>query len=333
MKILLVAPGSDFSTSVERALIQEGHAVIRVDERLDPALPSFLRRLRPLWRIGRRIPWWRRRSNRMLQKYLLHIGTKERPDVMLSTKGMNIRPMTLQALKALGIRTVCWFPDNAANEPYASWVRTIGPEWDHFFSFDSAIYEQVPADIHDRVHVLPFGVDPEAWDPEPITDADRQRYACDVCFVGAPYLDRIALLSRIIDVNLKIFGWSGWEHTRLAKYYHGPLDAREASKAYRLAKICVNTNILPHARGVNLKTFEITAAGGFQLTDELADLSGSFTIGSELDTFVDESDFERKVRYWLGRDEERQRISCAGQERCVRNHALRARMRTLMTFL
>lgn len=330
MKILLVAPGSDFSTQVERALGQEGHSVIRVDERLDRALPGMLRQWQILWRMGRRIPWWRRRSNRVLQEYLIRIAKTECPDVMLSTKGMNIRPATLQALKAMGIRTACWFPDNAANEPYASWVRNVASEWDYFFSFDSAIYEQTPSEMRNRVHVLPFGVDSHAWDSGPITEEDRQRYACDACFIGAPYPDRVELLSRVTDVNLKIFGWPGWKHTKLARYYHGLLNARESAKAYRLAKICVNTNVYPHARGINLKTFEIAAAGGFQLTDKLPDLSGSFVIGSELDTFVDESDFEKKVRYWLEHDEERQRVASAGQERCMRDHTLRARTRMLL---
>jgi len=31
----------------------------------------------------------------------------------------------------------------------------------HFFSFDSAIKDQIPAGSRARVHVLPFGVDPK----------------------------------------------------------------------------------------------------------------------------------------------------------------------------
>lgn len=249
---------------------------------------------------------------------------------MLSTKGMNIKPPTLQAFKAMGIRTACWFPDNAANEPYASWVRTIGPLWDHFFTFDSALYGQVPSDMHARIHVIPFAVDAAMWDPEPITQDDERRYACDVCFVGAPYPERVRLLEQLTGLDVRIWGWPGWKNTTLAKWYRGPLNARESAKAYRLAKICVNTNIMPRANGPNVKTFEIAAAGGFQLTDAPNELSQSFVIGRELDTFVNEDDLKKKVSYWLTHEEERQRVAVAGHARCVRDHTLRARVRTLL---
>lgn len=333
MKIILVAPGSDFSDQIERAFSQEGHEVLRVDERLDRALPSMLRRVRLLWRLGRRIPWWRRRSNRMLQEYLLGLAKQERPELFFATKGMNIKPETLNKIQSLGIPTACWFPDNAANEPYASWVYQHAGEWDHFFSFDSAIYEQVPMEIHRRIHMLPFAIDPEIWGPESCTKEERSRYECDVCFIGAPYPERVRLLKRLHGLDVRIWGWSGWKNTELANRYRGPLNAKESAKAYRFAKICVNTNITPHAHGVNVKTFEIAAAGGFQLSDRTKDLSTLFNKGVELDVFVDEDDFKKKVQYWLEHTEERRRIARAGQARCLRDHTLQVRMRELLNVI
>ena len=256
---------------------------------------------------------------------------QQHPDLLLATKGMNIRVDTLDALRRTGIRTAVWFPDNAAREPYASWVRTVGSRWDHFFSFDSAIYDQMPTASHERVHVLPFGIDPAAYQLETLTPKDHARFDCDICLIGAAYPDRIRLLEQVKDLNVKVWGWSGWRATSLRAQYHGPLDARESARAYRCAKICLNTNILPHAHGLNLKTFEIAAAGGFQLTDRLPDLDASFVIGKELDVFTDERDFRRKVQYWLAHNDLRQAIAAAGRERALKDHALRQRMHGMLT--
>jgi spore maturation protein CgeB len=332
MKILFVAPTSDNTQQAHDAIVSLGHEVVWLDDRRDYALPVFLRRHRTLWRIGRRWRWWRRRSNTALQQRVLVEAERFHPRALVALKGMNIKPATLSALQSRGIRTAVWCVDNAANEPYASWVRMVGPQWDRFFSFDSAIGTQMPESA--RPQVLPMAVNPERYSMGALSDADRARYACEVVFIGAPYPDRVALLARIADsVNLKIWGWKGWNDTSLAKFYHGPLDARESAKAYRCAAVSVNTNILPRARGVNGKTYEICASGGFQLSDECADLRNQFAVGAELAVFKDADDFVEQVKYWLARPQERARIAEAGRARVLRDHTLRQRMETLISSL
>jgi spore maturation protein CgeB len=223
--------------------------------------------------------------------------------------------------------------DNTAHEPYTTWIRTIGPRWDYLFSFDPGITNQFPQDTHTKVVGIPVGINPDAYRSVQISDTDRRRFTCQICFVGAPYPNRVVLLSQITDLDLKIFGWPGWKNTSLAKYYHGPLNATESAMAYRCAKICVNTNVLPHASGVNLKTFEICAAGGFQLTDECADLKTLFAIGSEVDIFHDSEEFRRKVDYWLEHDDERQRVASAGNVRAIRDHSIQKRVHQLLNIV
>jgi spore maturation protein CgeB len=331
MKILFVGPSSDFTKQIVETLEVQGHKVVYIDERSDYTLPSVFRPSRILWRFSRRIPWWRRGASRALQKVVLSHARNGNFDLLLSNKGTSIKPSTLKTLRDIGIKTAAWFPDNAANEPYRTWVRERGPLWDRLLSFDSAIYEQIPKEFHGQVHVLPFAVDPEAYDPRPITDEDRKRFGCDVCFVGAPYPERVRLLQSIeSDVDLKVWGWSGWRNKPLAHRWGGSLNAKESAKAYCLSKICVNTNILPLAKGANVKTFEICAAGGFQLTDEPADLSDSFTVGEELDVFHNREEFCSKVKYWLDNDEGRRKVANAGYQRVIKEHTMLSRVRELL---
>jgi spore maturation protein CgeB len=328
--ILFVAPASDYSQQVASTLASMGHRVVPIDERTDYGLPRVVRTWRWLWRPTRRISFLRRRSNHALQRVILDCASRELPDLLLATKGMNVEPETLATMRQADVRTAVWFPDNAANEPYASWVRTVGVLWDHFFSFDPAIYGQMPKDAHARVHVLAFGVDPSRYENISLNDEDRARYACDVCFVGAPYPERVRLLEQIQDLNVKVWGWSGWSATPLRSRYFGSLDARESAKVYRLAKICINTNVHPLAKGVNLKTFEIAAAGGFELTDHPEHLEESFVVGKELDTFEGENEFRSKVEYWLTHEQERAMVAEAGRARTLRDHTLQQRLRVLL---
>jgi spore maturation protein CgeB len=333
MKVLLLSPKSDFSSQMDDALQARGDSVLFVDDRVDYGLPKFLRSWRWLWRFGRRMPFLRRRSNMALQRHVLNLALREHVDVLLATKGMNIKLPTLESLRRLKVRTAVWFPDNAANEPYASWVRTVGPAWDHFFSFDSAVFDQIPGMSRDRLHVLPFGIDPNKFQTGSLTTDDENIHACNVVFVGAPYPDRVRLLESIADLKLNIWGWSGWTKTSLARHYHGPLDARGSAKAYRLAKISLNTNVLPRARGVNLKTFEICAAGGFQLTDNPTDLGGLFEIDRELAVFGGEGDFRAKILEWLAKSKERADIAAAGKRRVIEDHSMAMRINELMSYL
>ena len=330
MKILYVAPASDFTFHVRDALQDIGHSVTYLNDRVDYSVPYFIGSSRLWWRVRRRISWLRRRSNDALQKKILSAPNY---DALLAGKGMNIQPATLNELTRRGIITAVWFPDNAANEPYASWVKNCGPLWSHFFSFDSAIHGQIN-DSGAHIHTLPFAVDIESLNPEPVSHEEQKRYLCDVVFVGAPYPDRVKLLEALSNIcTVHIYGWSGWGNTSLAAYYRGPLTTQEASKAYRCAKISLNTNVLPRARGVNLKTFEICVAGGFQLTDVCEDLVHAFEPHRELEVFEGEEQCVERVRYWLAHDAERKQIAQAGYERVVRDHTLKRRMLELMHIL
>lgn len=333
MRILYAAGDSPYNRHVRDALISNGHEVQFIDMYSDFAMPSPLRNSRLLWKASRRIGFLRQRSKKALARKILDAADRFAPEILLSIKGSYIKPGLLRFVQSRGISTVCWFPENAANEPYATWVRTVGPLWDHFLSFDSAILGQMPSDERAKIGVLPFGASPEGFDPGELTEGDRRKYSCDVAFIGAPYPDRVALLERVRDRNLKIWGWMGWKNTPMAQYWHGPLDARESGKVYRLAKICVGTNVAPLTNGANCRTYEIAAAGGFQLSDEPADLHKSFSIGTELDVFHSPGEFEEKVRYWLAHDEERRRVAQAGHERLLRDHTLRKRMKQLIAMV
>lgn len=72
--------------------------------------------------------------------------------------------------------------------------------------------------------------------------------------------------------------------------------------------------------GLNLRTFEITAAGGFLLHRRQAELAECFEIGRECEAFDDEAELLDKCRYYLANPRRIVEIAQAGQRRTLREH-------------
>jgi spore maturation protein CgeB len=246
----------------------------------------------------------------------------------LVLKGTTVKEPTLRALRSMGVSLANWFPENGRREPYQSWLDAHVGLYDVFFCFDSELLERQNEFPNTRLVWLPFGIDPRAFDVS-VSDDDRERYTCDVVFVGACYPERVRTLSALKHLDLRIFGWKGWERTELADRYHGPLNVRQSAKAYRCAKVCLNVNLEPPVAGVNVKTFEIAAAGGFQLTDFRDDLPKLFEEGKDVAVFRSREELLGQVRRYLNNDAARVAVAQAGHERLVRDHTMRARIRQI----
>lgn len=307
MNILFVAPYSEYNAKIEAALRRTEHRVVSVPERSAP-----------LWSMIRKISPLRRMTNSIFNKRIVHATAKQKFDAMLVIKGTTVSLATLEHMKQRGIKTANWFPENGHLEVYRNWLAKYQGAYDIFMSFDSSLLGGV---------FLPFGVEPEPW-MEATPDND-------LVFVGAPYPERVRALEVIkgMGVSLKVYGWKGWKATSFASLYGGPLSSEESVQVYRRAKIVLNMNTEPPVAGVNLKTFEIAAAGGFQLSDYRSDVTKLFEIDKEITIFKNEEELVEKVRYYLAHETERKHIARAGWERVQRDHTLDKRIHEITTLL
>jgi len=85
--------------------------------------------------------------------------------------------------------------------------------------------------------------------------------------------------------------------------------------------------------GLNMRHFEITAAGGFLLCYDHPELSESFEVGKECVAFSDEADLLDKIEYYFDHPDERASIARAGQRRTLLQHLYSHRLRTLLGLL
>lgn len=166
---------------------------------------------------------------------------------------------------------------------------------------------------HAHVVLSQYGVNPEAWKP-----MGGNLPSNDVVFIGQAYIGRPQFLgglrSRGIDVYTRGHGFEGGapDQDNLRSYLCG-------------AKIVLGLNWVaggpeagfgPQIKG---RLFENAALGVFQLVNADRHLSRYFDKG-EIATYADLDDCAAKIRYYLDRPEERERITKAGQKRCLASH-------------
>ena len=79
-----------------------------------------------------------------------------------------------------------------------------------------------------------------------------------------------------------------------------------------------------------MRTFEIPAAGAFQLTDYKARMDDLFEVGTELAVYRDTDDIATTIERHLNDEVSRRAIAEAGKRRVERDHTYEIRMRQLI---
>ena len=333
MNILFIAPPSEFTQGIKRTLERRGARVFYINERTNYLVPRPWRESMLLWTFTiRKFQFLKKINKNIFNRRLLKLITTFRPDILLTTKGTTIRSSTLDVYRSRGIKTVNWWMENPYYPLYWPWVKKHYADFQYFLVVGSAAVQDLPSTLRCRVYFLPPAVNGETFEQINITDEDRKRYACDVCFVGARYPEREVMLSAVaqLGVKLKIFGWHDWKTSPLVSFWHGPLTPREFAKAFRIATISLNSNLYPTQGSVNRKTFEILAAGGFELCDYQEDITKLFGEGKEIEIYRSTEELLTKIKYYLANPDQRDRIANAGHARVMRDHTLDARVEALL---
>ncbi len=82
--------------------------------------------------------------------------------------------------------------------------------------------------------------------------------------------------------------------------------------------------------GLNMRHFEITAAGGFMLCYHAPELDQFFQVSRECESFQSEQELLEKIEFFLAHPEKRIEIALAGQQRTLREHLYSHRINQLV---
>ena len=129
--------------------------------------------------------------------------------------------------------------------------------------------------------------------------------------------------------NLAIYG-QGWEGMPAEPFVRANgADYDEVGDLYHNAKIVLNDHWDDMRRWgiVSNRCFDVLAAGGFALSDDLPELAEVF--GGTVVTYHSPEDLREKVRHYLEHPEERRALSEKGRRLVLSAHTFRHRMRQL----
>jgi hypothetical protein len=239
---------------------------------------------------------------------------------MIAITGSNLHASIPMTLQKAGIRSalVC------TESPYLTRARERydAIPYDYVFTNERTavpLFDRTPG----RVSYLPHAYNAAVHHPGPIDPAK----VCDVFFCGTAFDERQALFAGV--------DWTGISLVRRGPLWDGSQDADQILRStvkntelpahYRAARVSLNHHrttgdwrkreqISDVAESLGPRAYEIPASGGFLLSDARAELRDVFTDTVPTYANGDSADLERKICYWLGHDDARERLQAAQHE-------------------
>jgi hypothetical protein len=325
VKILYAAQLSEHDSALYRlwALQRLGHTLVPINSYAFEPGSEFLRKVQHRVQVG---PWVLR-----LNREVLTMAERERPDVFWADKLLGLQPATLKQLRRMGIASVSYMIDNAfgpRRDPgWRLYMQDI-PHFDlHVVQRDSNFADYQGRGARDVIKVQ------TAYEPT-VHFADEANYVerdaartRGVSFIGSPYDDRAEFLTRLwreCGMPVVVSGSGIWrerlEPEVAAAIYTG---TELYGAAYREAvwNSKINLSFLTHSNQDEFvhKSFEIAACGGFLLAERSSGHLARFKEDEEAVFFTEFEECVEKIRRYLPDAAARGRIAAAGRARAVRD--------------
>lgn len=338
LRILVVSPLAGGSLPIAghaaRALAELGHEVSYLDlSPFGPGMPA----------LGAFTPDRGARGRleegyvRLLGDGILAAVDAFQPDLLLAlAQAPLVRPV-LDEIGRRGVVRAFWFVED--HRLFGYW-RDVAPGYDHLFAIQDGPFLTEAGALAGAAHYLPCAADPAVHRPLALSAEEREAWGAPVAFVGAGYRNRRLAFRPLLDLGLRIWG-SEWGDAGVladAVQRNGARIATDDTvRIFNATTVNVNLHSSTYVDGVdprgdfvNPRTFEIAAAGAFQLVDERALLPPLLEPGVEVATFADAAELRDRVRFWLDRPAERAAVAAAGRRRVLAAHTYRHRMETLL---
>jgi spore maturation protein CgeB len=254
-----------------------------------------------------------------LNSALVATAKSLRPNVIIVVMGFHIVPETLEALKRqMRVLVVNYATDDPFNSRLStSDLRASIPLYDVYASTKKGIMDDVRRAGCLSVHYVPFAYNPSLHFPEgPATYEEKHRFVSDVAFIGEGDADRLPfflnLTKKIPDLNLALYGGMWDRHRVTRRYARGVVRGRDFRVALGSTKIAVNLIRRGNRDDHVMRTFEAPACGAFVLNERTPEHLTLLEENRDAAYFGSEAELVDKVRYYLSRESERDRIRRSG---------------------
>jgi hypothetical protein len=264
---------------------------------------------------------------------------RNRYDVIWIEKGNMIWPWTLKHLKRAFPNSAlisCSEDDMFVRHGHSLWYRWGICNYDIIFTTKTYNLSELLLFGARRTSLFLDSYDEKKHKRMLLTDLQRKRFSADVSAIGAFENERAMSMLYLAQNGIKITiwgnGWAGWVGR------HPNLDVRneflfgeDYSRAISATRININFLRKINRDEVTSRSVEIPACGGFMLAERTGRHLSFFEEGIEAEFFSSNQELLEKVRIFLRKDLEREKIAMAGYQRCIKSgYSMRAQLSTML---
>lgn len=337
--------------AVAHALQTLGHVVERFawHDYFKAAGHSLASRVFGLWLRAQNKYLWGGRIVQM-NNDLVNLARHAQPDAIFIYRGTHVLPKTLRCLREAvpGVVLVGYNNDDpfAPGHVAGLWRHFIAglPELDLALAYRHTNLEDFRRAGARRVELLRSWYITERNYQLELSEAEHERFDCDVVFVGHFEADmRLECLEEVVrrGWRLRLFGHDeGWrrplESSQVLRRF-SPVntvwgdDYNRALNGARIA-LCFLSKL--NRDTYTRRCFEIPASGTMMLSEYSEDLANMFAPGVEADFFASPSQLAEKLDKYLCNESLRRRVANAGRARVVRDgHDVVSRMRQMIRWV
>jgi spore maturation protein CgeB len=251
---------------------------------------------------------------------LIQESSRFKPDIIWIDGGFSVSKETLEAIRdKFRCLIIHYTPDSLFSPGMSNrCMRYAISAYDVIVTTkeqDLSVYKQLGA----RHIIFSLqGFDPIIHRPITLSPDEKQKFGCDISFIGQHMKARAASLNYLcqsLNSDIRIYG-TGWQSplvpVRLRSVFHGPVIGDDYAKAICASK--VSLGFLNHEvmDTFTTRTFEIPACGRFLLAERTPMHQKLLAEGLEAGFFSSDKELVNKINFYLTNINERERIAKSG---------------------
>ncbi len=249
--------------------------------------------------------------------------SQHRPDAVLVIHGL---PFGASYIAGLNLPKIGWHLEPRDDLPY---LADNARPYDIYNSYSQKDVNLLVGAGFD-CRYLCHAVAPEKFHPESVAQGTY-----DVTFVGNWSQWRDDAVKAVLEVtdNVAVYGGYWLKKSAIPRgtlrriHKGGEIIGADLNRLFNASRIVLNASRTPGSHGLNMRFFEVPAAGSLLLTDTVPELEKHFVPDTHLVVYRDTAELKRRLRELLQSPGQLDAIRLAGQRLVLERHQYRTMAR------